>query len=87
LLWVIYTFNDYPLEKVTLALIAFNPVDLARIIMLLQLDISALMGYTGAFYKEFFGSNMGVLFSTSILMVWIVVPLWFALRIFCRKDL
>jgi hypothetical protein len=34
---------------VTLTLIAFNPVDLARIIMLLQLDISALMGYTGAF--------------------------------------
>ena len=87
LLWVIYSFNDYPLEKVTLTLIAFNPVDLARIIMLLQLDISALMGYTGAFYKEFFGSSTGILFSTSILMVWVAVPLWFALRIFCRKDL
>ncbi len=38
-LWIIYSFSDYPLEKVTLTLIAFNPVDLARIIMLLQLDI------------------------------------------------
>lgn len=86
-LWVIYTFNDYPLEKITLTLVAFNPVDLARIIMLLQLDISALMGYTGAFYKNFFGSNMGVLFSSSILFLWAIVPLLLALRIFNRKDL
>lgn len=87
LLWVVYTFSDYPLERITLTLIAFNPVDLARIIMLLQLDISALMGYTGAFYKSFFGSHMGLLFSSSILMVWIALPLWLAMRIFSRKDL
>jgi Cu-processing system permease protein len=87
LLWVVYTFGDYPLEKVTLSLIAFNPVDLARIIMLLQLDISALMGYTGAFYKDFFGSSTGMIFSTSILMLWIIIPLLIALRIFSKKDL
>jgi Cu-processing system permease protein len=87
LLWVVYSFSDYPLEKVTLTLIAFNPVDLARIVMLLQLDISALMGYTGAFYKDFFGSNLGIVFSGSILFVWVILPLWIALRIFIRKDL
>ncbi len=87
LLWVVYSFPDYPLEKVTLALIAFNPVDLARIIMLLQLDISALMGYTGAFYKQFFGSNTGIIFSSSILILWIILPIWAALRIFLKKDL
>jgi Cu-processing system permease protein len=86
-LWTIYSFSDYPLEKVTLMLIAFNPVDLARIIMLLQLDISALMGYTGAFYKNFFGSNMGVLFSSTILSLWVAVPLLLSLRIFRKKDL
>jgi Cu-processing system permease protein len=87
LLWVIYSFSDYPLEKVTLTLIAFNPVDLARIIMLLQLDISALMGYTGAFYKEFFGSSTGITFSLSMLVAWVILPLWTALRIFSKKDL
>lgn len=87
LLWIIYSFADYPLEKVTLALIAFNPVDLARIVMLLQLDISALMGYTGAFYKDFFGSNTGVVFSAGILVLWVLAPLWIALRVFIRKDL
>lgn len=87
LLWVIYSFSDYPLEKLTLTLIAFNPIDLARIIMLLQLDISALMGYTGAFYKNFFGSNLGILFSGSLLMLWVLWPIVFALRIFNKKDL
>jgi Cu-processing system permease protein len=87
LLWVIYSFSDYPLEKLTLTLIAFNPIDLARIIMLLQLDISALMGYTGAFYKNFFGSNLGILFSLSLLMLWVLWPILFALRIFNKKDL
>lgn len=87
LLWVVYQFADYPLEKVTLGLIALNPIDLARIVMLLQLDISALMGYTGAFYKEVFGTNAGVVFSVVILGFWIVAPLSLAMRIFSRKDL
>ena len=87
LLWVVYAFSDYPLEKLTLALIALNPVDMARIIMLLQLDISALMGYTGAFYKEFFGNLFGILFSTLVLFVWVVAPFILALRTFSKKDL
>lgn len=87
LLWVIFTFSDYPLEKVTLALIALNPVDLARIVMLLKLDISALMGYTGAFYKNFFGSSAGIIFATAVLLVWVALPLGGAMRIFARKDL
>ena len=87
LLWFVYTFSDYPLEKITLSLIALNPVDLARVIMLLQLDISALMGYTGAFYKDFFGSSLGILLSTIVLCLWIVIPFSISLRIFSKKDL
>jgi Cu-processing system permease protein len=87
LLWIIYAFSDYPLEKITLSLIALNPIDLARVIMLLQLDISALMGYTGAFYKDFFGSHIGILASIFILFVWMIFPLLAALKIFARKDL
>ena len=86
LLWIVYTFSDYPLEKVTLAMIALNPVDLARILMLLQLDISALMGYTGAFYREFFGTSVGMFFSFGTLMLWVVLPLLGALRVFNRRD-
>lgn len=87
LLWIIYSFSDYPMEKLTLGLIALNPIDLARIIMLLRLDISALMGYTGAFYKEMFGTNVGMIFSIVVLLLWIVAPLLSALRVFSKKDL
>jgi Cu-processing system permease protein len=86
-MWIILAFSDYPLEKLTLALVALNPVDLARIIMLLELDISALMGYTGAFYKNFFGSNWGITFSSMVLMIWMAFPVALANRIFSRKDL
>ncbi|WP_246229477.1 hypothetical protein [Mucilaginibacter humi] len=70
-----------------IALTALNPIDLARILILLQLDISALMGYTGALYQQFFGSGEGIAFSLLLQLVWIVVPLFFALKIFKKKDL
>jgi Cu-processing system permease protein len=85
-LWMVFSLSDYPMEKITLAMIALNPVDLARILMLLQLDISALMGYTGAFYHDFFGSYVGIIFSTFTLMVWIALPLAASLRVFNKKD-
>lgn len=87
LLWIIYSFSDYPLEKATLVLVALNPIDLARIIILLKMDVAALMGYTGAFYREFFGSYQGMLFSSVLLAAWVLIPLSIALFIFKRKDL
>jgi Cu-processing system permease protein len=87
LLWIVYSFSEYPLEKVTLALICLNPVDLARISLLMSLDISALMGYTGAFYKDFFGNSFGMLFTAFFMIVWALVPLYFAQKIFLKKDL
>jgi Cu-processing system permease protein len=36
--------SDYPLERPMLALTLANPIDLARVTLLLQLDVSALMG-------------------------------------------
>lgn len=87
LLWIVYTFSDYPLEKITVGLVALNPIDLARIMMLLKLDISALMGYTGAFYQNFFGSYWGTMFSTGVLFIWVILPVFAGVRIFIKKDL
>ncbi len=87
MLYVIYSFSDYPIERLTLAMVSLNPVDLARIMILLKLDISALMGYTGAFLKNFFGTNLGIVYSISLLLVWIVIPLLYAIRRFLRKDI
>ena len=86
-LLLLFSFSDYPLEKLTLFLSSLNPVDLARIFMILKLDISALMGYTGATYKNFFGSYVGLLYTIGILAIWAIVPMWLALRNFRRKDI
>jgi len=87
ILYIIYSFSDYPMEKVTLIMVSLNPVDLARIIILLKLDVSALMGYTGAFYKSFFGSNAGIIYSVLFLVLWVLAPLLFAIQKFSQKDI
>jgi Cu-processing system permease protein len=87
ILLVLFYFSDYPLEKPVLALTALNPVDLSRILVLLKLDTSALMGYTGALYQKFFGSMLGVAWSFGLLILWWMLPLGIALRAFKRKDL
>lgn len=86
-LTILFSFSDYPLEKAMLLLTLLNPVDLARIVVLLQMDVSALMGYTGALYEEFFGNAFGMVYAVGILVIWAVFPLWMAVRVFHRKDL
>lgn len=86
-LMILFTFSDYPLEKITLILTGLNPIDLARISIMLKMDVSALMGYTGALYRDFFGSVNGVLYTGGIMLLWIVIPLVFALKGFKKKDL
>ena len=86
-LLILFSFSDYPLEKLTLLLSALNPVDLGRVFIMLKMDVSALMGYTGALYQDFFGSMKGMLFTTGIMTLWIILPLFAALRTFKKKDL
>lgn len=86
-LLILFSFSDYPLEKFTLLLSALNPVDLGRIFIMLKMDVSALMGYTGALYKDFFGSGAGLLYTIGIMTLWIIIPLWIAVRKFNKKDL
>lgn len=87
LLLVLFAFSEYPLEKFMVTFSSFNPIDLGRIYLMLQMDVSALMGYTGATFKEFFGSGMGLLYTLAVMLAWIVLPLLFALRSFNKKDL
>lgn len=86
-LMLLFRFSEYPLEKPMIALSMLNPVDLSRILILLKLDISALMGYTGAVFSEFFGSASGMLLSALVLFVWAIVPVWLSMKKFQRKDL
>jgi Cu-processing system permease protein len=69
-------FEEYPLDKFSLGATLFNPIDLSRILVLLKLDISALLGYTGAVFKKFFGTNMGVILSLISLVIWVALPVF-----------
>ncbi len=87
ILMLLFQFQDYPLEKFMIAASALNPIDLSRIIILLQMDISALMGMTGAIFRDFFGSVPGMLIAGFVLILWAGTSFWLSLRRFSRKDL
>jgi len=70
-----------------LLLSALNPIDLGRIFIMLKMDVSALMGYTGAVYKDFFGSGNGILFTCGVMLIWAIAPLLLAVRKFRKKDM
>ena len=87
ILYLLFQFSDYPIEKAMIVITAFSPIDLARIQILLHLDVSAMMGYTGAIFKDFFGTTLGLLISFFLLCLWVVVPFVISLIKFKNKDL
>lgn len=87
LMMFIYSFSDYPIDEVVVGILSFNPIDLARVLMLLKLDVAVLMGYSGALFKKFLGSSAGTIYSFSWLLFWVLLPLLLSVRIFKRKDL
>lgn len=87
ILFLLFQFSDYPIEKAMVGVSMLNPIDLGRILILLKMDISAMMGYTGAIFKDFFGTATGMSLSFLVLVVWIIMPLALSVRNFKRKDL
>lgn len=79
-------FQEYPLDKFALGATVFNPIDLSRILILLKLDISALFGYTGAVFKKFLGTGLGMASAFTILCLWVLIPTYRILYKANRKD-
>ncbi len=86
-LMLMYNFSDYPIEKLVLGITFLNPIDLGRIMVLMQTDAAALMGYSGAVFRHFFEAWWSVLVALTILGVWALLPTSFSIRLFQRKDL
>ncbi len=82
LLW-----GDYPLEIPMLFLVFLNPIDLTRVLLLMQIDLSALMGYSGALFQKYLGHESGMILGSAALLLWILIPAWLGLRSFQKKDL
>ena len=87
ILFLLFQFSDYPIEKPMIFVTSLSPIDLARIQMLLHLDASAMMGYTGALFKEYFGNGIGIIISLLLLILWVIIPFILSLKKFKTKDL
>jgi len=79
-------WEEYPLDTFSLFATMFNPIDLSRTLILLKLDISALLGYTGAVFKNFFGTRSGLTSSMIMLIVWAAAPVFLLYIKSGRKD-
>lgn len=86
ILFLVFQLSEYPIEKYMLFAVFLSPIDITRILLLLQLDASAMMGYAGAIFKSFFGNSAGVIVSYCVQVFWIIWPLWLSFRIF-KRDL
>jgi Cu-processing system permease protein len=86
-LFLLFQFMDYPLEKAMIGFSALNPVDLSRVLMLLKMDVAAMMGVTSAVFRDVFGTGIGMGFAIAIMLLWGFLPLWISVRKFNRKDL
>ena len=80
-------FADYPVERPVLVMMLANPVDLARVLLLMQFDASALMGYTGAVLQRTLAGGAGIAVAVAALAGWVALPGYWAWRMFRRKDL
>lgn len=87
LLLFMYQFSDFPIEKVVLVLSFFNPVDIARILVIMKTEASAMLGLSGAVFQNFFGSSAGAYISIFVMLIWVLLPFKLASRKFIRKDL
>lgn len=87
LLFIAVAFDRWPLERPLLVLTLLDPFDLGRVLLLLQLDRAALLGYTGALFAKFFGSKAGALVAGTALLAWCAAPLTWAFHRFAGRDL
>ncbi|GAB4413908.1 MAG: ABC transporter permease subunit [Bacteroidia bacterium] len=85
-LLIMATLGDYPLDRFAVGASVLNPIDLSRLLVLLKLDISALMGYAGAIFRQFVGSGPGMVLAAACLLAWAVLPLWGIRHRALRRD-
>ena len=86
-LYMLFLLDEWPIEQPIMALIMLNPLDLARFQVILQTDAAAMMGYSGAAFKDFLGASGGMAVSALLLLGWIVLPFLLSARHFSKEDL
>jgi len=85
-LLALFVFNEYPIESFSIFMTFLNPIDLARILVMLKLDAAAMLGYTGAVFSKFLGTSIGILLASISLLTWTIVPILLSIKIGRKKD-
>jgi Cu-processing system permease protein len=85
-LFGVVLLSGQSIEKALLAASVINPIDLVRIALLLQFDVAALLGYTGAAFSRFFSGAGGLVAIAAALGIWIGMPLTAGFFAFKHKD-
>lgn len=85
-LLLLLVFKDYPLDQLTIGAIVLNPIDMARILIIMKLDISAMMGYTGAVLSTFLGKTWGTGLIILSILTWMLLPMLSLRRLGNQKD-
>lgn len=86
ILLIIVVFKSYPIEQAVLFTTIANPVDLTRVMITLNFENAAVLGYTGAVFQKFFGTNQGLFISAFLVLFWITLPYLVFQRLFFKKD-
>lgn len=86
LLFVVKSMSEYPIEQYSMILSLLNPIDMCRILLMFSLDISVLMGLTGAVLNLYLGTFIGKLIIYICLLFWFLIPLYIGKKIFIKKD-
>lgn len=86
ILTVIVLASAYPVEKIAVGLSFLNPLDLVRLLVIMQMDVAALMGFTAAVFKKFLGSVWGSVSAVLALALWMILPTLRASTRFQRRD-
>lgn len=85
--YTVSVFGDYPLEWFIVMMTMLNPIDLARVTITLQSDMSSLMGASAAVMSKWFGSLGGAGLSMVFLAMLSSIPLLGGLILFRKRDL
>lgn len=86
-LMLILQLSDYQLEGLVTGMIFLNPLSLARVLILIQMDITVMLGYSGAVFKEAYGTFLGMVVTFVALILWGALPFIFSLNKFNKMDL
>lgn len=79
-------YRDYPLETFALIMSILNPIDLSRIAVLLKLEISSMLGFTGAVFRQYLGNPSGMFIAIGILLLWSILPIMGLVKMAQKRD-